>query len=52
MSEQAVHDWIRKTVASNDVVLFMKGTKNFPAVRLLGSRWRRSSGTWASTTRT
>ena len=30
MSEQAVHDWIRKTVASNDVVLFMKGTKNFP----------------------
>ena len=30
MSQQAVHDWIRKTVASNDVVLFMKGTKNFP----------------------
>ena len=30
MSEQAVHDWIRKTVASNDVVLFMKGNKNFP----------------------
>ena len=30
MSEQAVQDWIRKTVASNDVVLFMKGTKNFP----------------------
>ena len=30
MSEQAVHDWIRKAVASNDVVLFMKGTKNFP----------------------
>ncbi len=30
MSEQAVHDWIRKTVASNDVVVFMKGTKNFP----------------------
>jgi len=30
MSEQAVHDWIRKTVASNDVVLFMKGTKSFP----------------------
>src|SRR5581483_2547881 len=30
MSEQAVHDWIRKAVANNDVVLFMKGTKNFP----------------------
>ena len=30
MSEQAVHDWIRKAVASNDVVLFMKGTKSFP----------------------
>ena len=27
---QAVQDWIRKTVASNDVVLFMKGTKQFP----------------------
>jgi monothiol glutaredoxin len=30
MSEQAVHDWIRKTVSGNDVVLFMKGTKQFP----------------------
>ena len=30
MSEQAVQDWIRKTVASNDVVLFMKGTQKFP----------------------
>jgi monothiol glutaredoxin len=30
MSEQAVHDWIRKAVAINDVVLFMKGTKDFP----------------------
>jgi len=30
MSEQAVHDWIRKQVANNDVVLFMKGTKSFP----------------------
>ena len=30
MSEQAVHDWIRKAVANNDVVLFMKGTKDFP----------------------
>ncbi len=29
MSDQ-VHDWIQKTVASNDVVVFMKGTKNFP----------------------
>ena len=30
MSEQAVHDWIRKAIANNDVVLFMKGTKTFP----------------------
>jgi monothiol glutaredoxin len=30
MSQQAVQDWIRKTVADNDVVLFMKGTQNFP----------------------
>ena len=30
MSEQAVHDWIRKTVANNDVVVFMKGTQKFP----------------------
>jgi monothiol glutaredoxin len=30
MSQQAVHDWIGKTISSNDVVLFMKGTKNFP----------------------
>ena len=30
MSQQAVHDWIRNAVASNDVVLFMKGNKNFP----------------------
>jgi monothiol glutaredoxin len=30
MSQQATHDWIRKAVASNDVVLFMKGNKNFP----------------------
>ena len=30
MSEQAVHDWIRKQITNNDVVLFMKGTKNFP----------------------
>jgi monothiol glutaredoxin len=28
--EQAVQDWIRKTIANNDVVLFMKGTKQFP----------------------
>ena len=27
MSQQAVHDHIRKLVADNDVVLFMKGTK-------------------------
>ena len=30
MSEQAVHDWIRKAVASGDVVLFMKGSKTAP----------------------
>jgi monothiol glutaredoxin len=30
MSEQAVHDWIRKQIAANDVVLFMKGTKVMP----------------------
>ena len=30
MSEQEVHDWLRKTVADNDVVLFMKGTSKFP----------------------
>ena len=30
MSEQEVQDWIGKQVASNDVVLFMKGTKEMP----------------------
>ncbi|MEL6289037.1 MAG: Grx4 family monothiol glutaredoxin [Pseudomonadota bacterium] len=30
MSEAEIHDWIRKTVANNDVVLFMKGNKKFP----------------------
>ena len=30
MSEQEVHDWIRKTVADNDVVLFMKGNHKMP----------------------
>ena len=30
MSEKTVHDWIRKTVSANDVVLFMKGSKDFP----------------------
>ena len=30
MSEQAVHDWIRKQIAANDVVVFMKGTKQMP----------------------
>ncbi len=29
-TEQNVQDWIRKQVANNDVVLFMKGNKNFP----------------------
>jgi monothiol glutaredoxin len=27
---QETHDWIRKQIANNDVVLFMKGTKTFP----------------------
>src|SRR5512141_1346014 len=30
MSVQDVQDWIGKQVASNDVVLFMKGTKEMP----------------------
>ena len=30
MSDQAVQDWIRKTIAGNDIVLFMKGTKAMP----------------------
>lgn len=30
MSETAVHDWIKEQVTANDVVLFMKGTKDFP----------------------
>jgi monothiol glutaredoxin len=28
--QQAVHDWIAKTITANDVVLFMKGTQTFP----------------------
>ena len=30
MSEQEIQDWIRKQVAENDVVLFLKGTKQMP----------------------
>ncbi|MEL7544169.1 MAG: Grx4 family monothiol glutaredoxin [Pseudomonadota bacterium] len=30
MAEPDIHDWIRKQVANNDVVLFMKGNKKFP----------------------
>ena len=30
MSQQDVSDWIRKKIAANDVVLFMKGTKQMP----------------------
>ena len=30
MSEQEIQDWIGKQVANNDVVLFMKGTKQMP----------------------
>ena len=30
MSDQNIHEWIRDQVTNNDVVLFMKGTKQFP----------------------
>ena len=30
MTDTAAHEWIAKTVAANDVVLFMKGTKQMP----------------------
>ncbi len=30
MTEQDVQSWIRGQVTANDVVLFMKGTKDFP----------------------
>jgi monothiol glutaredoxin len=30
MSAQDVQDWIGKTIAGNDVVLFMKGTRSMP----------------------
>ncbi len=30
MSENQVHGWIDQQVKSNDVVLFMKGSKDFP----------------------
>ena len=30
MNEQEVRDWIAKQIAANDVVLFMKGTKQMP----------------------
>lgn len=30
MRSQEANDWIRKQIANNDVVLFMKGTKQFP----------------------
>jgi hypothetical protein len=30
MSKQEINDWIRKQIANNDVVVFMKGTKQFP----------------------
>jgi monothiol glutaredoxin len=30
MTETAAHDWIKQTIAANDVVLFMKGTAKFP----------------------
>ncbi|SRR5579883_2614051 len=30
MSNPSVQDWIKNQVTTNDVVLFMKGTKDFP----------------------
>ncbi len=30
MSETEVHNWIRKEITDNDVVLFLKGSKKFP----------------------
>jgi monothiol glutaredoxin len=30
MSDQEIHDWIGKQIAGNDVVLFMKGTRDMP----------------------
>jgi monothiol glutaredoxin len=30
MSDQEIRDWLGKQVAANDVVLFMKGTKEMP----------------------
>jgi monothiol glutaredoxin len=30
MSEQEIQSWIKEQVSGNDVVLFMKGTKDFP----------------------
>jgi monothiol glutaredoxin len=30
MSEESVHSWIDNEVKTNDAVLFMKGTKDFP----------------------
>ncbi len=30
MSDATVHDWIKDQVTTNDVVLFMKGTKTMP----------------------
>ena len=30
MSQQDIQDWIKDQVTANDVVLFMKGTRDFP----------------------
>ncbi len=30
MAQEDIHNWIKTTIDSNDVVLFMKGTKDFP----------------------
>ena len=36
MSEQNVQNWIRDQVTTNDVVLFMKGNKDFPQCEFSG----------------
>jgi len=39
MSEQEAHDLIRKQVTSNDIVLFVKGTKQSSVKNLKAIEW-------------
>ncbi len=43
MSDQDVHDWIKGQVTANDVVLFMKGTRDFPQCGFSGASPRSSA---------